>query len=71
MSALPKPDLSIAVASLADRDEFKVIVEFIKDEREALFLDLGPAENPFEVMKIAGGIGRLTELLQTLAPPPA
>jgi hypothetical protein len=69
MSEFPKPTLQAAVKELAHRDEFKTIVGFIRDEREALFLDLGPAENPFEVMKIAGGIGRLTELLQTLDPP--
>lgn len=68
MSQLPKPSLQAAIAELKHRDEYKVVVAFIRDERERIFGDMGPAENPHEVMKLAGGIARLDELLQVLDP---
>lgn len=71
MSEIPKPTLQQAIAVLHGRDEWRVVTDFIRDERERCFGDLGPCENPNEVMKIAGGIARLDELLQVLAPPPA
>ena len=61
-----KPTIQQAVEALRERDEYQAIVKFIKDERDRLFGDLGPAENPNEVMKIAGGVARLDELLQVL-----
>jgi len=63
---IPKPTIQQAVEALRDRDEFRTIVQFVRDERERLFGDLGPAETPNEVMKIAGGVARLDELLQIL-----
>jgi hypothetical protein len=63
---IPKPTIQQAVEALRDRDEYRVIVQFVRDERERLFGDLGPAETPNEVMKIAGGVARLDELLQIL-----
>lgn len=63
---IPKPTIQQAVEALRDRDEYRTIVQFIADERERLFGDLGPAETPNEVMKIAGGVARLDELLQIL-----
>ena len=63
---IPKPTIQHAVEALRDRDEFRTIVQFVRDERERLFGDLGPAETPNEVMKIAGGVARLDELLQIL-----
>lgn len=65
---LPQPPLQAAIAELHHRDEYKVIMRFIRDERERLFGDLGPAETPHDVMKIAGGIARIDELLQVLDP---
>jgi len=65
---LPKPPLQAAIEELKHRDEYKVIVSFIRDERERIFADMGPAETPNEVMKLAGGIARLDELLQVLDP---
>ena len=65
---LPKPTLQASIDELKFRDEYKVIVSFIRDERERIFADMGPAENPHEVMKLAGGIARLDELLQVLDP---
>jgi hypothetical protein len=63
---IPQPTIQQAVSALRERDEFKVIVQFVRDERDRLFGDLGPAETPNEVMKIAGGVARLDELLQVL-----
>jgi hypothetical protein len=65
---IPKPTIQQAVEALRDRDEYRTIVNFIEDERDRLFGDLGPAETPNEVMKIAGGVSRLDELLQILDP---
>jgi len=66
MTPIPRPTLDAALATLNGREEFDVVKQFIRDERERLLGDLGPCETPFEVMKIAGGIARLDELLQTL-----
>ena len=67
MSNLPQPTLEAALTELRSRDEFKVVLQFIRDERERLFADLGPCETPHEVMKIAGGVARLDELLNALS----
>jgi histidinol-phosphate/aromatic aminotransferase/cobyric acid decarboxylase-like protein len=66
MSTIPKPTLDAAIATLSDRDEYRVILDFIRDERERTFADLGAASDPHEVMKLAGGTARLDELLQIL-----
>lgn len=66
---IPKPTLQQAIAALNGRDEWRAVTEFIREERERCFSDLGSCENPHEVMKIAGGIARLDELLQVLTPP--
>lgn len=66
MSAIPKPTLDAAIATLRDRDEYRVILDFIRDCREQTFADLTMASDPNEVMKLAGGTARLDELLQIL-----
>ena len=71
MSTIPKPTLQVAVAALAERDEFRAIVSFIRDERERFFGDFRQAESSNDVMKISGSVAALDELLQLLAPPPA
>ena len=70
MSTLPKPDIAAAVATLADRDEFKVIIGFIRDERDRFFGDFRQAETANDTMKVAGSIAALDELLQLLSPAP-
>jgi hypothetical protein len=57
-----------AVAELAHRDEFKAIVAFIRDERDRFFGDLRQAADPNDVMKIAGSVASLDELLGVLSP---
>lgn len=66
MTEIPKPTLIEAVKTLSDRDEFKVIVSFIRDERERFFADLRQAVDPNEVMKITGSISTLSEMLELL-----
>jgi len=67
MTPIPKPDIQTAVEVLSDRDEFKVIVQFVRDEREKFFGDMRQAESSNDVMKIAGSIATLDELLAVLS----
>ena len=67
MTPLPQPTVQEAVSALSDRDEFKVIVQFIRDEREKFFGDLRQAESANDVMKIAGSVAALDELLSVLS----
>ena len=64
---IPKPTLLQSVEALSDRDEFKVIVSFIRDERERFFADLRQAVDPNEVMKITGSISTLSEIVDLLS----
>lgn len=63
---IPKPTLEQSVKALADRDEYKVIVQFIRDERDRFFGDLRQAEGANDVMKLAGSIATMDELLGLL-----
>ena len=66
MTTLPKPTVQQAIESLSDRDEFKAIVQFIRDERERFFADLRQCVETNEVMKIVGSVSTLDELLLLL-----
>ena len=66
MTPLPKPTISQAVEALSDRDEFKAIIQFIRDERERFFGDLRQCTEVNDVMKITGSIATLDELLSLL-----
>jgi histidinol-phosphate/aromatic aminotransferase/cobyric acid decarboxylase-like protein len=66
MTQLSKPTIQQAVESLYDRDEFKAIVQFIRDERERFFTDLRQCVEINEVMKIVGSVSTLDELLSLL-----
>jgi histidinol-phosphate/aromatic aminotransferase/cobyric acid decarboxylase-like protein len=66
MTPIPKPTIQQAVKSLYDRDEFKAIVQFIRDERERFFTDLRQCVETNEVMKIVGSVSTLDELLSLL-----
>lgn len=63
MTPIPKPTIQQAVTALSDRDEFKVIIQFIQDERERFFGDLRQCSETNDVMKIVGSISTLDELL--------
>jgi hypothetical protein len=67
MTPLPRLPIQQAIESLSDRDEFKVIVEFIRDERERFFGDLRQCVDQNEVMKVVGSISTLDELLTLLS----
>jgi hypothetical protein len=51
---------------LSDRDEYKVILQYIRDERERFFGDMRQAATSDDVMKIAGSIATADELLGML-----
>jgi hypothetical protein len=61
---IPVPTLQEAVAILTNNEEFKVFVTFLEGEREVFISSLRQAENPNEVMKLAGSISTLDEILQ-------
>jgi hypothetical protein len=61
---IPIPTLPEAVAILSNNEEFKVFLGFLEDEREVFIANLRQAENPNEVMKLAGSISTLDEILQ-------
>jgi hypothetical protein len=67
MTLLPKQTIQQAIESLSDRDEFKAIVEFVRDERERFFGDLRQCVDSNEVMKIVGSVATLDELLSLLS----
>jgi len=66
MTPLPKPTIQQAIESLSDRDEFKAIVQFVRDERERFFGDLRQCAETNEVMKLVGSVSTLDELLSLL-----
>jgi hypothetical protein len=68
MTPLPKPTIQQAIEALSDRDEFKAIVQFIREERERFFSDLRQCMDNQEVMKVVGSISTLDELLTLLSP---
>jgi len=61
---IPIPTLPEAVSILVNNEEFKVFLSFLEDEREVFIANLRQAENPNEVMKLAGSISTLDEILQ-------
>jgi hypothetical protein len=67
MTPLPKPTIQQSVEALSDREEYHAIVQFIHDEREKFFGDFRQAESSNDVMKLAGSISTLDELLSVLA----
>jgi len=66
MTPIPKPTLQQAVDTLLDRDEYKVVLQFMRDERERFFADLRQCESSNDVMKVAGSIATIDELLSVL-----
>jgi hypothetical protein len=69
MTPLPKPTIQQSIEVLTDRDEFKALVQFVRDERERFFGDLRQCVETNEVMKVVGSISTLDELLTLLSPP--
>ena len=67
MTPISKPTIQEACDALRDRDEYKAILQFLRDERERLFGDLRQCADTNDVMKVAGSIAALDELLQVLS----
>ena len=63
MDIVRKPTLKESIQNLSHRDDFEVIVQFIKDEKDRFFSDLRQAKDTNDVMKIAGSIATLDELV--------
>lgn len=61
------PDLAQSVEKLRGFDEYRVVLEFIRTERERFIGDLRQAETPSDVMKITGSVVTLHEMLETLS----
>jgi len=65
---IPRPNLEQSVAALSDRDEYKTILDFIRDERDRFFSDMRQAATSDDVMKLCGSIATADELLMVLTP---
>jgi hypothetical protein len=63
---IPKPTIQQAIEALSDRDEFKAVVQFVRDERERFLGDFRQCADSHEVMKVCGSIATLDELLTML-----
>ena len=70
MTPLPKPTIQQSIEALSDRDEFKALVQFVRDERERFFGDLRQCMDNQEVMKVVGSFSTLDELLTLISPQP-
>lgn len=53
----------------ARREEWKIMLDMLKKERENYIMEMSQAETPHDVMKLAGRIATLEELRQMLTPP--
>lgn len=60
-------DVQKAATRMIGNDDFEIVIEFLSQERERLFADLRQAENPNDVMKIAGSVAALQELIEILS----
>jgi len=63
MTTIPRPDLEQAIASLSERDEWRVITRFIRDERDRAFADFASLDTPEKVMANAGRVGAFDDVL--------
>ena len=58
-----------AVAGLADQTEFKVVKEFIKEQRDMClvdFQDYTHVDNPQKLARLSGEIAGLTRIIESL-----
>lgn len=68
MSEIPELTLDKAVAALGHRDEYKFILDSIREQRECLIKEFGPSETADKAMHTAGRIAGVDELLDLLTP---
>jgi histidinol-phosphate/aromatic aminotransferase/cobyric acid decarboxylase-like protein len=64
---LPKPSIQEACDALRDRDEYRAIVQYLRDERDRFFSDLRMCSDANDVMKVAGSIAALDEIVALLS----
>lgn len=67
MTPLPKPTIQEACDALRNRDEYKAILLFLREERERAFGDMRQCSDSNDVMKVAGSIATLDEVIQLLS----
>jgi histidinol-phosphate/aromatic aminotransferase/cobyric acid decarboxylase-like protein len=60
---LPKPSIQEACDALRDRDEYRAIVQYLRDERDRFVSDLRMCSDPNDVMKVAGSISAIDEIV--------
>ena len=63
----PQKTVTEAIQHLKHRDEYKLILDYIKQLRDETLMDLGACKDPYDVMKLTGGAARLDELHAILA----
>jgi hypothetical protein len=66
MTAIPKPTIEQAIQDLRERDSYKVLIGFLRAEREAMFSQFGPISDPTEIIKLAARIGNLDEVISLM-----
>jgi len=64
---IPKPSIQEACDALRDRDEYRAIVQYLRDERDRFFSDLRICVDSNDVMKLAGSIATLDEVVALLS----
>lgn len=62
----PKPTLEESLGRLRNLDEFRVVVAFLKAEREAAISAMLDVQNDGEAMKAAGIVGNLQNVINLL-----
>jgi len=61
---IPKPTLEDSFARLRNLDEFRVVCEWIRQQREGALMELGEASDPNLVMKWSGVVKALDDQLK-------
>lgn len=64
---LPKPNIQEACDALRDRDEYRAIVQYLRDERERFFSDLRVCSDSNDIMKVAGSISAIDEIIALMS----
>jgi hypothetical protein len=64
---IPKPTIQEACDALRERDEFRTIVQYLRDERDRFFSDLRMCSDSNDVMKVAGSIAAIDEIIALLS----
>lgn len=63
------PSLEDSLNYLRQLDQFRVVIESIRHQRDGAIEELGKAKDPYEVMKWSGVVRSLDDTLNDFAPP--